>query len=307
MTFRQTTPLPGLTAASRRAAWSLQPRHVLCQPQSPCSPWRFAARRTGGRCTPGSIPCRTNTRSTPTGRPAGAAVDADVGPPRRRVPRTRRTSLTRLVRRRRCKGTGTIWCSILDPAPEREDVPRAAGTGWTQRSGASIDRAGGRRLQAALRPTAWRSAVLPTRPGRRSATSADGPLGTKDYRNFAGGGRAAGRHPLDAARMSYAYGFGLTARVAMKAAYLATAGSDSGSRLQRRRQGRRRQAHLRPAAGRPGRAATRCGYYLAISPIYVVARQRRETLGAASRTRRFDATEALSRQLHRRWTRATTS
>ena len=121
-------------------------------------------------------------------------------------------------------------------------------------------------------------------------TSGDGPLGTKDYRI------AVEAAPLDATHtmlhMSYAYGFGFTARVAMNA-YLATAGSDKVGFSVSGQDGDGRPTYVGGVRGLVERNTMR--YYLAIDD-YVAApapaqlEQRLDTW--------FDATERYPRQLH---------
>jgi len=121
-------------------------------------------------------------------------------------------------------------------------------------------------------------------------TSVDGPLGTKDYRI------AVEAAPLDATHtmlhMSYAYGFGFTARVAMNA-YLSTAGSDKVGFSVSGQDGDGRPTYVGGVRGLVERNTMR--YYLAIDD-YVAApapaqlEQRLDTW--------FDATERYPRQLH---------
>jgi len=121
-------------------------------------------------------------------------------------------------------------------------------------------------------------------------TSGDGPLGTKDYRI------AVEAAPLDATHtmlhMSYAYGFGFTARVAMNA-YLSTAGSDKVGFSVSGQDGDGRPTYVGGVRGLVERNTMR--YYLAIDD-YVAApapaqlEQRLDTW--------FDATERYPRQLH---------
>ena len=125
---------------------------------------------------------------------------------------------------------------------------------------------------------------------RAELTSSDGPLGTKDYRI------AVEAAPLDAAHtmlhMSYAYGFGFTARVAMNA-YLSTAGSDKVGFSTSGKDGDGKPAYVGGVRGLVERNTMR--YYLAIDD-YVAApapsqlEQRLNTW--------FDATERYPRQLH---------
>ncbi len=121
-------------------------------------------------------------------------------------------------------------------------------------------------------------------------TSGDGPLGTKDYRI------AVEAAPLDATHtmlhMSYAYGFGFTARVAMNA-YLSTAGSDKVGFSVAGKDGDGKPTYVGGVRGLVERNTMR--YYLAIED-YVAApapaqlEQRLNTW--------FDATERYPRQLH---------
>ena len=121
-------------------------------------------------------------------------------------------------------------------------------------------------------------------------TSGDGPLGTKDYRI------AVEAAPLDATHtmlhMSYAYGFGFTARVAMNA-YLSTAGSDKVGFSVSGQDGDGKPSYVGGVRGLVERNTMR--YYLAIDD-YVAApapaqlEQRLDTW--------FDATERYPRQLH---------
>jgi hypothetical protein len=121
-------------------------------------------------------------------------------------------------------------------------------------------------------------------------TSGDGPLGTRDYRI------AVEAAPLDATHtmlhMSYAYGFGFTARVAMNA-YLSTAGSDKVGFSVSGKDGDGKPAYVGGVRGLVERNTMR--YYLAIDD-YVAAPapsqldQRLNTW--------FDATERYPRQLH---------
>ena len=125
---------------------------------------------------------------------------------------------------------------------------------------------------------------------RAELTSGDGPLGTKDYRI------AVEAAPLDAAHtmlhMSYAYGFGFTARVAMNA-YLSTAGSDKVGFSTDGKDADGKPRYVGGVRGLVERNTMR--YYLAIDD-YVAApapaqlEQRLNTW--------FDATERYPRQLH---------
>ena len=121
-------------------------------------------------------------------------------------------------------------------------------------------------------------------------TSGDGPLGTKDYRI------AVEVAPLDATHtmlhMSYAYGFGFTARVAMNA-YLSTAGSDKVGFSVSGKDGDGKPTYVGGVRGLVERNTMR--YYLAIDD-YVAApapSQLEQRLGTW-----FDATERYPRQLH---------
>jgi len=121
-------------------------------------------------------------------------------------------------------------------------------------------------------------------------TSGDGPLGTKDYRI------AVEVAPLDATHtmlhMSYAYGFGWTAKVAMNA-YLSTAGSDKVGFSVSGKDADGKPEYVGGVRGLVERNTMR--YYLAIDD-YVAApapsqlEQRLNTW--------FDATERYPRQLH---------
>jgi hypothetical protein len=121
-------------------------------------------------------------------------------------------------------------------------------------------------------------------------TSGEGPLGTRDYRI------AVEAAPLDAGHtmlhMSYAYGFGFTARVAMNA-YLSTAGSDKVGFSVTGKDGDGKPTYVGGVRGLVERNTMR--YYLAIDD-YVAApaptqlEQRLDTW--------FDATERYPRQLH---------
>ena len=125
---------------------------------------------------------------------------------------------------------------------------------------------------------------------RAELTSGDGPLGTKDYRI------AVEAAPLDATHtmlhMSYAYGFGFTARVAMNA-YLSTAGSDKVGFSTDGKDADGKPKYVGGVRGLVERNTMR--YYLAIDD-YVAApapaqlEQRLNTW--------FDATERYPRQLH---------
>ena len=125
---------------------------------------------------------------------------------------------------------------------------------------------------------------------RTELTSGDGPLGTKDYRI------AVEVAPLDATHtmlhMSYAYGFGFTAKVAMNA-YLSTAGADKVGFSFSGKDSDGKPSYVGGVRGLVERNTMR--YYLAIDD-YVAAPspsqldQRLETW--------FDATERYPRQLH---------
>ena len=121
-------------------------------------------------------------------------------------------------------------------------------------------------------------------------TSPDGPLGTRDYRI------AVEAAPLDATHtmlfMSYAYGFGFTARVAMNA-YLSTAGSAKVGFSVDGKDGDGKPAYVGGVRGLVERNTMR--YYLAIddyvgAPAPAQLEQRLNTW--------FDATERYPRQLH---------
>ncbi len=121
-------------------------------------------------------------------------------------------------------------------------------------------------------------------------SSPDGPLGTRDYRIVV---EAA---PLDATHsilfMSYAYGFGFTARVALNA-YLSTAGSDKVGFSVSGKDGDGKPEYIGGVRGLVERNTMR--YYLAIEE-YVAAPapgQLDQRLGSW-----FDATERYPRQLH---------
>jgi len=125
---------------------------------------------------------------------------------------------------------------------------------------------------------------------RAGLTSADGPLGTRDYRI------AVEATPLDATHtilhMSYAYGFGFTARVAMNA-YLATTGSDKVGFSVSGQDDDGKPAYIHGVRGLVERNTMR--YYLAIedylaAPAPAQLEQRLSTW--------FDATERYPRQLH---------
>ncbi len=125
---------------------------------------------------------------------------------------------------------------------------------------------------------------------RAGLSSPDGPLGTKDYRI------AVEATPLDATHtiltMSYAYGFGFTARVAMNA-YLSTAGADKVGFSVTGKDDEGKPIYVGGVRGLVERNTMR--YYLAIDD-YVAApapsqlEQRLNTW--------FDATDRYPRQLH---------
>ncbi len=125
---------------------------------------------------------------------------------------------------------------------------------------------------------------------RTELTSGDGPLGTKDYRI------AVEAAPLDAGHtmlhMSYAYGFGFTARVAMNT-YLSTVGADKVGFSVTGKDGDGKPSYVGGVRGLVERNTMR--YYLAIddyvtSPAPSQLDQRLTTW--------FDATERYPRQLH---------
>ena len=125
---------------------------------------------------------------------------------------------------------------------------------------------------------------------RAELTSADGPLGTKDYRI------AVEAAPLDAGHtmlhMSYAYGFGFTARVAMNT-YLSTVGADKVGFSVTGQDGDGKPQYVAGVRGLVERNTMR--YYLAIDD-YVAAptpAQLEQRLATW-----FDATERYPRQLH---------
>ena len=121
-------------------------------------------------------------------------------------------------------------------------------------------------------------------------TSGDGPLGTKDYRI------AVEAAPLDAAHtmlhMSYAYGFGFTAKVAMNA-YLSTAGADKVGFSVAGQDSDGKPAYVGGVRGLVERNTMR--YYLAIDD-YVAAPAPAQLEQRLSSW--FDATERYPRQLH---------
>jgi hypothetical protein len=121
-------------------------------------------------------------------------------------------------------------------------------------------------------------------------TSPDGPLGTRDYRI------AVEAMPLDATHtilhMSYAYGFGLAARLATNA-YLATAGSEKVGFSTSGKDEDGKPIYVGGVRGLVERNTMR--YYLAIDDYLAApaADQLEQRLGAW-----FDATERYPRQLH---------
>ena len=121
-------------------------------------------------------------------------------------------------------------------------------------------------------------------------TSGDGPLGTRDYRI------AVEAAPLDAAHtmlhMSYAYGFGFTAKLAMNA-YLSTAGSDKVGFSVAGQDGDGKPTYVGGVRGLVERNTMR--YYLAIDD-YVAAPAPEQLEQRLSSW--FDATERYPRQLH---------
>ena len=125
---------------------------------------------------------------------------------------------------------------------------------------------------------------------RTELTSGDGPLGTRDYRI------AVEAAPLDAAHtmlhMSYAYGFGFTAKVAMNA-YLSTAGADKVGFSVSGQDGDGKPAYVGGVRGLVERNTMR--YYLAIDD-YVAAPAPAQLEQRLSSW--FDATERYPRQLH---------
>jgi len=125
---------------------------------------------------------------------------------------------------------------------------------------------------------------------RAELTSADGPLGTKDYRI------AVEAAPLDAGHtmlhMSYAYGFGFTARVAMNT-YLSTVGAQKVGFSVTGKDGDGNPEFVGGVRGLVERNTMR--YYLAIDD-YVAApapSQLEQRLATW-----FDATDRYPRQLH---------
>jgi hypothetical protein len=125
---------------------------------------------------------------------------------------------------------------------------------------------------------------------RTELTSGDGPLGTKDYRI------AVEAAPLDAAHtmlhMSYAYGFGFTAKVAMNA-YLSTAGASKVGFSATGQDADGKPSYVGGVRGLVERNTMR--YYLAIDDF--VAAPAPEQLEQRLATW-FDATERYPRQLH---------
>ena len=125
---------------------------------------------------------------------------------------------------------------------------------------------------------------------RAELTSGDGPLGTKDYRI------AVEAAPLDATHtmlhMSYAYGFGFTARVAMNA-YLSTAGADKVGFSVSGTDSDGKPSYVGGVRGLVERNTMR--YYLAIDDFVAAPApgQLDQRLNAW-----FDATERYPRQLH---------
>ena len=125
---------------------------------------------------------------------------------------------------------------------------------------------------------------------RTELTSGDGPLGTKDYRI------AVEAAPLDAGHtmlhMSYAYGFGFTAKVALNA-YLSTAGASKVGFSVAGTDGDGKPSYVGGVRGLVERNTMR--YYLAIddfvaAPAPGQLEQRLNTW--------FDATDRYPRQLH---------
>jgi hypothetical protein len=125
---------------------------------------------------------------------------------------------------------------------------------------------------------------------RAQLSSGDGPMGTKDYRI------AVEVAPLDAGHtmlhMSYAYGFGFTARMAMDT-YLATVGASKVGFSVEGKDGEGQPKYVGGVRGLVERNTMR--YYLAIddyvaSPSPSQLEQRLNTW--------FDATERYPRQLH---------
>ena len=125
---------------------------------------------------------------------------------------------------------------------------------------------------------------------RTELTSGDGPLGTRDYRI------AVEAAPLDAAHtmlhMSYAYGFGFTAKVAMNA-YLSTTGADKVGFSVAGQDGDGKPTYVGGVRGLVERNTMR--YYLAIDD-YVAAPAPAQLEQRLSSW--FDATERYPRQLH---------
>jgi hypothetical protein len=125
---------------------------------------------------------------------------------------------------------------------------------------------------------------------RTELVSGDGPLGTRDYRI------AVEAAPLDATHtmlhMSYAYGFGFTARVAMNA-YLSTAGSEKVGFSVDGKYDDGKPKYVGGVRGLVERNTMR--YYLAIDDF--VSAPAPAQLDQRLRTW-FDATERYPRQLH---------
>jgi hypothetical protein len=125
---------------------------------------------------------------------------------------------------------------------------------------------------------------------RASLAAPAGPLGTRDYRI------AVEAAPLDAGHtllfMSYSYGFGLTARMAM-GTYLSTVGADKVGFSTDGRDARGEPKHVGGVRGLVERNTMR--YYLAIEAYAAApaADQLDQRLNAW-----FDATERWPRQLH---------
>ena len=121
-------------------------------------------------------------------------------------------------------------------------------------------------------------------------SSPDGPLGTRDYRI------AVEATPLDATHtiltMSYAYGFGFAARVAMNA-YLSTAGSDKVGFSVSGKDDEGKPMYVGGVRGLVERNTMR--YYLAIDD-YVAAPAPTQLEQRLNNW--FDATERYPRQLH---------
>ncbi|MBC7665958.1 MAG: hypothetical protein H7276_19575 [Caulobacter sp.] len=136
----------------------------------------------------------------------------------------------------------------------------------------------------------YKSAVNGADYLKTELTSGDGPLGTRDYRIAVEAAPLAAAHTM--LHMSYAYGFGFTARVAMNA-YLATAGSDKVGFSVAGKDNDGKPTYVGGVRGLVERNTMR--YYLAIDD-YVAApapAQLEQRLNAW-----FDATERYPRQLH---------